>query len=153
MMTLQAEVVSKSLYGSHPICGSSEMAVDLALHSQHQHHGTQAPTHLGSPQTSPSALTMSQRESLCLSASSLHALQNLQPWGGEMRMSNNPNTPISLHGSNIDPPFPITTSALCWFGWGPSGTRRQQQQKKGKTKTFDLWIDTRLHHHHHWKRK
>lgn len=113
MMTLQAEVVSKSLYGSHPICGSSEMAVDLALHSQHQHHGTQAPTHLGSPQTSPSALTMSQRESLCLSASSLHALQNLQPWGGEMRMSNNPNTPISLHGSNIDPPFPITTSALC----------------------------------------
>lgn len=127
MMTLQAEVVSKSLYGNHPICGPSEMAVDLALHPHHQAAAAAAAaaaaqSHLSSPQTSPAsnAVTLSsshQRDSaLCLGASSLHALQNLQPWqhgaAADGRLSGGTGPPISLH-SSVDRTFSMSTSALC----------------------------------------
>lgn len=120
MMTLQAEVVNKSLYGSaagHSMCASSEMTgVDMAMH---QHHSHQANQHLpNSSQASPgsaaaaaaslaAAVSLSQREALqqCLSTSSLHALQNLQPWGGGA-------VPISMH-SNIERVFPLSTTTLC----------------------------------------
>lgn len=110
-MTLQAEVVSKSLYGNHPICGPSEMAVDLALH-QHGHHPPTS-SHLGSPQPSPTgpSMGMTHREALNL-GSSLHALQNLQPWGSDGRLGGSLNNSISLH-STVERPFSLGTSALC----------------------------------------
>lgn len=111
MMTLQAEVVSKSLYTNHPICGPSDLAVDLALHSHHPPPPPTAAAHLASPQTS-SPVALSQRDALCLTTSSLHALQNLQPWGNDGRMPGNNAIPISMH-SNADRTFSITTSALC----------------------------------------
>ena len=65
MMSLQAEVVSKSMYGSGQ--PGSEHSANMAAH----HAAAQA------------AAAAAARESLCLSSSSLHALQNLQPWGGD----------------------------------------------------------------------
>lgn len=116
MMSLQAEVVSKSFYGGGSPSLSSEMAVDLALH--HHHHGPAS--HLSS-QSSPTVVaggaTVPRNDALsCLNTSSLHALQNLQPWGTEARHNGPASTVVSmalLGNSNADRAFPIPTSTLC----------------------------------------
>ena len=65
MMSLQAEVVSKSIYGSGQ--PGQDHSASMAAHHAAAH----------------AAAAAAARDSLCLSSSSLHALQNLQPWGGD----------------------------------------------------------------------
>lgn len=145
MMSLQAEVVSKSLYGGGSPSISSDMAVDIALHTAAaaaaaagHHHGPVAGGgsngggNLNHSQSSPPMTTtgpgvvISQNDPLCLNASSLHALQNLQPWGQESRIvaaaaaaAANASASVGpmalLSNPSIDRAFqiPVPTSTLC----------------------------------------
>ncbi|CAG2162719.1 unnamed protein product [Oppiella nova] len=88
MMSLQAEVVSKSMYGSGQ--SAAEHSAGMAAH----HAAAQAAAAVA-------------RDSLCLSSSSLHALQNLQPWGGDSH-----HAAMIAHHHHERSPFPMT-SAMC----------------------------------------
>jgi len=90
MMSLQAEVVSKSMYGS----GQSVA----------EHNAGMAAHHAAAQAAAAAAVA---RDSLCLSSSSLHALQNLQPWGGDSH-----HAAMVAHHHHERSPFPMT-SAMC----------------------------------------
>ncbi|XP_054159614.1 homeobox protein Hox-B5-like [Oppia nitens] len=87
MMSLQAEV-SKSMYGSGQ--PGSDHQAGMAAHAA----------------AAQAAAAVAARESLCLSSSSLHALQNLQPWGGD------PHHAMVTHHQLDRTPFPLTP-AMC----------------------------------------
>ena len=91
-MSLQAEVVSKSLYGSGQ--PGSDHSAGIAAHHAAAH---------------AAAAAAAARETLCLSNSSLHALQNLQPWGGE---SHHPGL-MGHHHHPERPPFVSLASPIC----------------------------------------
>lgn len=90
MMSLQAEVVSKSIYGSGQ--PGADPAAGIAAHHAAAH---------------AAAAAVAARDSLCLSNSSLHALQNLQPWGGE-----NHHPSLMGHHHTERPPFALA-SPIC----------------------------------------
>jgi len=85
-MSLQAEVVSKSMYGGGQ---TSDHSSGMAAHHAAAHAAAAAAV---------------ARESLCLSNTSLHALQNLQPWGGENIH------PGLVHHHPDRPPFSLASS-------------------------------------------
>ncbi len=89
MMSLQAEVVSKSIYGSGQ--PGSDHSTGMAAHHAAAH----------------AAAAAAARDSLCLSSSSLHALQNLQPWGGESH-----HAALMAHHHADRSPFPLS-SPIC----------------------------------------
>ena len=139
MMSLQAEVVSKSLYSQqqqpnshsvhmgHP--ASLASAMDGGLHTMSQSQSS-IPTsaadvfsslsrtafhpHHPLSGTPPSSLAgfSPLAAAAALNATSLAALQNLQPWSTDMRLS----LPPGAH-----PAFPVsaTTTPLCWKSFFP----------------------------------